>query len=739
MRYIFTFTLTFLFFNIQSQNFDGCLSFKDFKIVVIGSSTAAGTGASVPDSAWVNRYRNHLQKINTENEIVNLAMGGYSTYRLLPSGTTNPTNRPEVDTTRNITAAIAEAPDAIIINLPSNDVAAGWSATEQLANFETINETAQQAQIPIWICTTQPRNFSSSQVQIQLQVRDSIFARYGDFALDFWSDTATPGGTLDSLFDSGDGVHLNDLGHRKIFERAAEKMIPQYLFAETVNPDYEVVSFEQRNGFTCSNDSIVLDLVYSNLGFTQSDSIFVEFDYLNGNFQSTFLATELCKLDTIRFAIPSLVSDGSGSINSSLDTLESNNQFAKTFTVFDSPTIDIDPEIFFCEPDSFLLTPDFAEADTFFWYENEMAQTPIGMGSSFQTNLISNDSTFYIEGINGDLFFKESLFTTDQFNRDWNGIMFDLVATESTIVDSLSINMFSTGTQVIEIFTKNGSLIGQELDSTQWTLFKVDTLQVSTSGEFAILNNFDLALSANDTVGIYLQLQNPSADMNYLATNAPEVIQDTIISISNGTGISHDFSGTFFPRLFSGEVFYHHGFRPAGDCSTGRIPVSVIYDEPMIDLGMDTTLSIGDSLILSVGSEFASQEWSNGTSDDSIIIRYGDLVNGENFFFVNAINSLGCIATDTIIVSKGISSIEKIATPLNYQLFPNPGNQFFEIKGKSNSAKISVISTIGQLLFKEETTLPNSFDWSQLKNGLYFLKIEAKEKQQVIRFLKNGK
>ena len=340
-------------------------------------------------------------------------------------------------------------------------------------------------------------------------------------------------------------------------------MIPQYLFAETVNPDYEVVSFEQLGGHACSDDSIVLDLVYANLGFTQLDSIFIQFDYLNGNFQNTFLATELCKLDTIRFAIPALVSGGSGSINSSLDTLESNNQFAETFTIFDSPTIDIDPEILFCEPDSFLLTPDFAEADTFFWYENEITPTPIGMGSSFQTNLISNDSTFYIEGINGDLFFKESLFTTDQFNRDWNGIMFDLVATEPMIVDSLSINMFSTGTQVIEIFTKTGSLIGQELDTAQWILFKIDTLEVSTSGEFAILKNFDLTLSANDTVGIYLQLQNPSADMNYLATNSPEVIQDSVISISNGTGISHDFSGTFFPRLFSGEIFYHHGFRPA--------------------------------------------------------------------------------------------------------------------------------------------------------------------------------
>ncbi len=734
MRYVFTFTLSFFLLSGFAQNFSNCLQFKDFKIVVIGSSTAAGTGASVRDSAWVNRYRTHLQNINAGNEVVNLAMGGYSTYRLLPSGTTNPMNRPEVDTMRNITAAIAEAPDAIIINLPSNDAASGWAAMEQLDNFQTIYETAQQAHIPIWICTTQPRNFSANQVQIQLQVRDSIFARYGDFTLDFWSDAATPDGTLDILYNSGDGVHLNDLGHRKIFERARDKMIPQYLFEETVVPDYEVKSFEQLGGYTCSDDSIEVELVYSNLGFQQLDSIFVEFDYLNGNYQRSFLAAELCKLDTIQFAVSSLANEGSGSINSSLDTLETNNQFTATFSIIDSPVIDIETEIRFCETDSFFLTPFFAEADTFFWYENEISQTPIVVGSNFQTNLISNDTTFYIEGINGDLFYKNSLFTTGQFNRDWNGIMFDLVATEPTIVDGFSINMFSTGTQVIEIFTKTGSLIGAELDAAQWTLFKIDTLQVSTSGEYAKLNNLDLALSTNDTVGIYLQLQDPTADMNYFATNSLEVIQDSVISLSNGTGITHNFSETYFPRLFSGEVFYHHGYRQEGDCSTGRIPVSLIYEEPIINLGADTVLGVGDSIVLAVDSTFDSQQWSNGSTDDSITIYYDDLMNVENIFTVNAINDLECTATDTIIVYKFISSILNVHSELNYQLFPNPGNQFFEIKGKSGFANISVLNATGQLRFKLKTTLPSSFNWSQLETGVYFLKIESDEGLQIIRF-----
>ncbi|MCC6460924.1 MAG: SGNH/GDSL hydrolase family protein, partial [Saprospiraceae bacterium] len=108
------------------------------RFVVIGSSTAAGAGASQPDSAWVNRYRIFLQALNPANEVINLAMGGYSSYQLLPSSAAVPNYRPHPDPERNITRALSLAPDAILLNLPSNDAASGYSLDEQLANFETI-------------------------------------------------------------------------------------------------------------------------------------------------------------------------------------------------------------------------------------------------------------------------------------------------------------------------------------------------------------------------------------------------------------------------------------------------------------------------------------------------------------------------------------------------------------------------------------------------------------------------
>ncbi len=231
MRYINVFAfLAFWAFKGVGQSAPD-LFFPDdtFRLVVIGSSTAAGTGARPVDSAWVNRYRTYLQGINPANEVVNLALGGYSTYRLMPSGFVPPKSRPAPDTSRNISKALAFKPDAIIVNLPSNDAAAGYDLEEQLQNFDTIVQCARAAGVPIWICSTQPRNFSADKVLVQLIARDTILTRYANQAINFWEGLAMPNGLIAPEFNSGDGIHLNNAGHRLLFDRVREKNIPETL------------------------------------------------------------------------------------------------------------------------------------------------------------------------------------------------------------------------------------------------------------------------------------------------------------------------------------------------------------------------------------------------------------------------------------------------------------------------------------------------------------------------------
>ncbi|NWF89888.1 MAG: SGNH/GDSL hydrolase family protein, partial [Ignavibacteriaceae bacterium] len=194
-------------------------------LVVLGSSTAAGVGPSSYDSAWVWRYRNYLFERNTTFKVINLAVGGYTTYDIMPTGFIPPANRPTPKITNNISKAVTYNPDALIINLPSNDVSMGYSISEQLSNYDTILTAAHNYNIPVWVTTTQPRNFSSAQILKQIEMRDSTFSRFGEKAIDFWTTIADAVGRIDPLYDAGDGIHLNDKAHAILFNRVVEKNI----------------------------------------------------------------------------------------------------------------------------------------------------------------------------------------------------------------------------------------------------------------------------------------------------------------------------------------------------------------------------------------------------------------------------------------------------------------------------------------------------------------------------------
>ncbi len=196
-------------------------------IVVLGSSTAEGAGASPSDSAWVNRYRKAIFQKDTRYAVTNLARGGYTTYHILPTGSPIPPNVSiSIDPQRNITRALSLQPYAVIINMPSNDAANFFPLADQLANMALIKTTTNAANAEMWVTTSQPRNFGNpAQILLLTQLRDSILSIYGDKAIDFWTGIAAPNGFIQSAFDSGDGIHLNNTGHRLLFERVLAKGI----------------------------------------------------------------------------------------------------------------------------------------------------------------------------------------------------------------------------------------------------------------------------------------------------------------------------------------------------------------------------------------------------------------------------------------------------------------------------------------------------------------------------------
>ncbi len=197
-------------------------------IVVLGSSTAAGTGPSRPENAWVERYRAYLSQAFPKFQLINLAVGGYTTYEIQPADYAPPANRPRPDANHDITKALAEKPNAIIINLPSNDQASSFSLAEQLANYDRVVELGARRGVSFWVTTSQPRNFEgAAQRQELVLARDAIRQKFGDHTLDFWTPFAEKDGTLKASFDSGDGTHMNDAAHALLLRQLIQAKIPE--------------------------------------------------------------------------------------------------------------------------------------------------------------------------------------------------------------------------------------------------------------------------------------------------------------------------------------------------------------------------------------------------------------------------------------------------------------------------------------------------------------------------------
>lgn len=217
------------------------------KIAVLGSSTAAGNGASISDSSWVGKLKLFFNKNaydGVDTVIDNRAVPGYVTYQSLPTGYSTPSGRPSPDIQRNITYILNEVPrvDVVIINYPSNDITNGYNPKEMMDNLRLMFQQCTANGIPCYITTTQPRNTATEpQRTILKQLVDSIKNNFGDFAINFWDDLVTNDGTNTIKPEvNADGTHPNNYGHRLLFQRVKAKNI----FANGTSLPLTIVDFQ---------------------------------------------------------------------------------------------------------------------------------------------------------------------------------------------------------------------------------------------------------------------------------------------------------------------------------------------------------------------------------------------------------------------------------------------------------------------------------------------------------------
>ncbi len=628
---------------------DACLSAKSLRIVVLGSSTAEGVGPSVPDSAWVNRYRAYMESLNPANEVINLAKSGYTTYHLMPSSYTPPTGKPLPDTARNVTKAISFQPDGIVINMPSNDAYRYYGASEQLGNFQTVYDSAVAHGIPVWICTPQPRNFDPVRIQIQLDLRDSINATFGMFAIDFWTGIAlASNGRIDPIYNK-DNIHLNDAGHNVLFQRVLGEMIPRHLTPIGTGFDYFVFPPLIPDITACGDSNTVIRLPIGNIGQTDTTAlpVVITLRHTASGAQTTFLDTiqaglASCASDTLLFTYNTYAG---GTIEATafalnpLDRDSTNNDTSATWSFIGHPTIQTTGQVI-CDSGSTVLAAVTHPQDTIVWYDMPTGGSPIHIGSQLPTPMLTASQTYYAEAVRGPLYFPESLLSTKESTTNWNGAMFDLIGYDNLTVDSLAIKINTLGSQTVMILQKPKTYQGFEHRPLSWALHDSLPVMVTSQDSLISLPIAPIQLAPGDTIGLYIYLLNSASRLSYKSGGPPQSYADAHLGIAMGSGVSHTFGQAYHPRDINVEVFYHHGFRPAGDCNSPRIPVQAEVRNLSVALGQDRTVCEGDTLTPDLPT--GTYQWSTGVTTPWVV------VDQAGNYWVKVTDADGCQASDTV-------------------------------------------------------------------------------------------
>jgi hypothetical protein len=162
----------------------------------------------------------------------------------------------------------------------------------------------------------------------------------------------------------------------------------------------------------------------------------------------------------------------------------------------------------------------------------------------------------------------------------------------------------------------------------------------------------------------------------------------------------------------------------AGTCSKNDTVIITVNPLPKINLGHDTTLCYGKSLLLNGGNGFVSYWWNTSTSNQyyTVIAPYT--------YAVTVTDANGCSSTDSIVVNFDIcAGIQDNELNNMVQVFPNPTSDFLTIKSTNFlDSNFELFNLLGvKQSFEWQSTPPNiaTLNLINIPQGIYLLKLNS--------------
>lgn len=180
----------------------------------------------------------------------------------------------------------------------------------------------------------------------------------------------------------------------------------------------------------------------------------------------------------------------------------------------------------------------------------------------------------------------------------------------------------------------------------------------------------------------------------------------------------------------------------AGGCADSD-SIDVIVNNPVVNLGNDTTIKIDQSIILDAGFGFVDYDWSTGDITQTVTIDSTVLSLGLSSVMVTVTDNIGCTASDTISITVLPSAIEDVVETINLQVYPNPSKGLVTIKiddYKTNQIRFDITDLAGRVLYSEQLSLESGnlvkkMDLSTFAKGVYLMRFVDRNMNKTERLI----
>lgn len=326
---------------------------------------------------------------------------------------------------------------------------------------------------------------------------------------------------------------------------------------------------------------------------------------------------------------------------------------------------------------------------------------------------------------------------TEDTSTRANGVMFDLVAQEDIIIDSIACRFVNPQPVQLEIYAKQGTYAGFEQNQGAWG-------QAGGYFNFPPEPNImvppifiGLPISAGDTVGFYVVTRNTAPTINMsLRSTAPTTTTgdiyttDGVVDYLQGSAIK-DFFGLATPRrVMVGRIYYRTRAGLYYQWSTGDTTATInvtptasssysvlVYDtagcrnvdtvyvqvnnKPQVNAGPDTLLCEGEIYMMQGSGSGSNILWTPETGLTAANIFTPNLIPSALQEFVLRVidDASGCASYDTVVIDvKNCQSY--INVPQAFTPNGDGNNDFFTLFGNNiASMELRIYNRWGELVY----------------------------------------